>query len=47
MRESGLCREEERLSERLFLPTGDTCRINLQRDVRGLEVEREAASVDV
>lgn len=30
-----------------FLPVGDTCGINLQRDVRGLEVEREAASVNV
>lgn len=30
-----------------FLPIGDTCGINLQRDVWGLKVEREAASVDV
>lgn len=30
-----------------FLPIGNTRGINLQRDVWGLEVEREAASVDV
>lgn len=30
-----------------FSPIRDTCGINLQRDVWGLEVEREAASVNV
>lgn len=30
-----------------FLPIWDTCGIDLQRDVWGLEVEREAASVNV
>lgn len=30
-----------------FLPIGDTCGIHLQRDIWGLDVEREAASVNV
>lgn len=30
-----------------FLLVRDTCGINLQRDVWGLEVEREATSVNV
>lgn len=30
-----------------FLPIGHTCGIDLQRDVRGREFEREAASVNV
>jgi len=41
------CEAGRRNGVKHFLPAGDTHGISLQRDVWGLEVEREAASVDV
>jgi hypothetical protein len=38
---------QKRLIATLCLPTGDTCGVDLQRDVWGCEVERETASVDI
>lgn len=43
----GLQGTEEGLTEILLLLFGDSCGVNLQRDVWGSEVEREAAPVDI